>query len=449
MEQHPIPQDVTGFQFKLFGPMTVKQFGYVAAGVISAVVIYYLPLNFPLAFLVKFILIPLFGGTGAIIAFVPIEGRPIDVMAGNFFSALFSPNQYIYHKQGKKFSFNTVTVTPPQPSKQAAQKTQATQKQATKTISKEQQLRALLMSESSHSRNQLDEKEMSFLKSISSLPVNQPRLATAPVSIPQPQPISRPQIITSQPEIKKPVLSDLVNKIPTPPPPPPAPKPEPASAVPTPPPSQGKEMEQKEANLEQQLEQAKKEEAQSSPQLAQAAHQKVLELEKQMQDIHAQKERLEQEVLSLRKQLEAKTIQQQAVAPATPPPPAPAPAEPAQHVRNIPQGMTTKAGLPHVPDTPNVMVGIVKDPRGNILPNILVEVKDKEGNPVRAFKTNPLGQFASATPLPSGTYTIELEDPKQLQKFDVIQIIADNKILPPIEIISHDAREQLRKELFN
>jgi hypothetical protein len=76
-------------------------------------------------------------------------------------------------------------------------------------------------------------------------------------------------------------------------------------------------------------------------------------------------------------------------------------------------------------------------------------VKDKEGNPVRAFKTNPLGQFVSATPLTSGVYSIELEDPKKQHAFDIIQINAGGQIMLPIEVISHDAREELRKALFN
>ena len=120
-----------------------------------------------------------------------------------------------------------------------------------------------------------------------------------------------------------------------------------------------------------------------------------------------------------------------------------------QRVHNIPKEMVKSVGLPHVSDTPNVIVGIVKDSRGNVLSGMLVEVKDKDNNPVRAFKTNQLGQFASATPLAPGTYTIELEDPKKQHTFDIIQIVADNQVLLPIEIISHDEREALRKQLFN
>src|SRR4051812_45958101 len=114
MDNHPIPQDVTGFQYKLIGNMTIKQFGYVACGVILAVILYYLPLKPPFGILIKIILIPLLGGSGIAIAFLPIEGRPVDIMAGNFIKALISPNQYLYHKTAKAF------VLPSAPQKKAA-----------------------------------------------------------------------------------------------------------------------------------------------------------------------------------------------------------------------------------------------------------------------------------------------------------------------------------------
>jgi len=90
----------------------------------------------------------------------------------------------------------------------------------------------------------------------------------------------------------------------------------------------------------------------------------------------------------------------------------------------------------------------VKDSRGNVLPNILIEVKDNNNNPVRAFKTNALGQFASATPLLNGTYTVTFEDSAKVHTFDIVEIVAKGEIMQPIEIISLDKREELRKELF-
>ena len=67
---------------------------------------------------------------------------------------------------------------------------------------------------------------------------------------------------------------------------------------------------------------------------------------------------------------------------------------------------------------------------------------------MRAFKTNVLGQFISATPLANGVYTISFEDPKAENKFDTIELRVIDEILMPIEIISLDTREELRRSLF-
>jgi hypothetical protein len=104
--------------------------------------------------------------------------------------------------------------------------------------------------------------------------------------------------------------------------------------------------------------------------------------------------------------------------------------------------------VPAAPGSPNVITGITKDARGNALSNILVEVKDKDDNPVRAFKTNEVGRFASATPLTNGTYAIEFEDPKGQNKFEKITVGVAGQIIAPIEAISVDTREELRRSLF-
>jgi hypothetical protein len=396
MDQHPIPQDVTGFQFKLIGTMTVKQFGYVAIGAILAAITWYLPFQGLWSFVTKFTFVPFFGLSGVIIAFVPIEGRPIDIMAKNFFHTLTSPNQYRYIKKGRKFSFTQVSY---------AKKIDLATKNAQKTTGstnaqeniKKEQLRAFL-AHSQNSKTNLDKKEDAFLNTITTTQIIPTRINT----IPKPTPKNITQTKTEN-------------------------------------------LATQETKLQQELAAAKQQEAiQKNTAEVNTAHQKVLELQKQIQDTHAQKEQLEQELLKLKNQLSA---QKPTVSPATLT--QQVPHQDAKHVRNIPQNMTKNAGLSQVSDTPNVIVGIVKDARGNILPNILVEVKDKDGNPVRAFKTNPLGQFISATPLTNNTYTIELEDPKKQHAFDAIQIIASGQIMLPIEIISHDAREELRKALFN
>lgn len=415
MDNHPIPQDVTGFQFKLIGNMTVKQFGYVICGVIIAGLIYALPTQSTLGILIKTILIPLIGSSGLIIAFLPIEGRPVDVMAGNFIKALFSPNQFVYHKTGRLFSFATVPTSKVQEGKIHAEIKTKTQGD------KGSQLTKILQSSHIQKQTVLDQKEATFLQSLASF-APAPALQSTQQSTPPQQITPMQQPIPTRDSLAK-----------------------------------------EEELLNQQLQQAKKEEVQNVQQARGAtseAHQKALSLERQVQTLHFQRQQLEEQLAHLQKQLASqKTEVQQPVTTVAATQAPSQPSSPIQPVISQPAAIlpaqelmkeaSKKIGLPHTPDTPNVIAGVVKDPRGNVLPNILVEVKDKEGNPVRAFKTNALGQFASATPLTSGNYTVELEDPKKQNTFSIIQLAATNQIFLPIEIISHDAREELRKQLFN
>ncbi|MBA3723971.1 MAG: PrgI family protein [Candidatus Levybacteria bacterium] len=448
MDQHPIPQDVTGFQFKLIGTMTVKQFGYVAAGVIMAVIIYYLPINAAWAIVLKVILVPLFGASGVIVSFVPIDGRPIDTMASNFAKALFSPNQYVYKRQGRQMSFSTVTVMKPAAIEKATQATAhgtGASKQADK---KQEQLRAFLMSSQGRVKNDLDKKEASYIKTFAGV-AKPPVQPTAPQQIPPPVvhkpvlaqpapvPVPAPQLAQPNPSIAPaattPVTSTLTAA------PPPVVKP-----------VNAEELAKREQQLAQELAQAKQEEAKPLPQPEHnAVQQKVQTLSTQIEAIHMQKQQLEQELSRLHTQLsEQKSAPVAPVAAVLTPKPV-VPIQDPRLVKIVQKEATKRVEIPQVSDTPNVVVGLVKDARGNVLSNMLVEVKDKSGNPVRAFKTNPLGQFASATPLAPGVYTMEIEDPKSQHNFDLIQITANNEIMRPIEIISHDAREALRQQLFS
>jgi hypothetical protein len=80
---------------------------------------------------------------------------------------------------------------------------------------------------------------------------------------------------------------------------------------------------------------------------------------------------------------------------------------------------------------PNIVKGIVKDSRNRFLEGAVVIVKDEGGDPVRALKTNQLGQFAVSTPLENGTYTVEIS--ARGRQFDIIKITADGSVLPPLE----------------
>lgn len=97
MQQHPVPQPITSYEFRLVGDMTLKQFSKLAAGAILAFFVYVIG---PPA-LIKWFLILLFGSLGAAMAFVPFEGRPIDTWIIAFFKRIYSPTQYVWRQNSQ------------------------------------------------------------------------------------------------------------------------------------------------------------------------------------------------------------------------------------------------------------------------------------------------------------------------------------------------------------
>lgn len=419
MENHPIPQDVTGFQFKLIGEMTIRQFAYLGVGVVVA----WIFLSIPLPVAVRIPASLFFAAAGFAFAFLPIDGRPLDTMIVNFLKALTSPDQFIYKKVGGAL-FRFPHVQP------AAAKT------ASPTITRSQ-LEAMLykLSTKSHPENQYDRKEESFLESVATLLQTSSVTTTAQKPPPpppkpqlQPHPVSVTQSFVEHVVIKQPApqetMTDLEKK--------------------------AKEVaeELKEAKAKSDLAKAKEAAPHTVPETKEA-HEKVAALDAQLAQLQSQKEQLEKELIFLHEQM---AVQKQNVfvpIQAQQPAAQPKPLQATKRVRLIPKNMEKGAGVPFMPDVPNLIVGIIKDPRGNVLPNILVEIKDNDGNPVRAFKTNGVGQFASATSLQNGVYTILFEDPKSEQQFEATQIEAKGEILQPLEVISQDQRELLRQSLFN
>src|SRR4030066_785927 len=171
MENHPIPQDITGFQFKLIGNMTVKQFVYLAGGIVVAWVCYILPVTgfvkFPFAFV--------FAMVGVAFAFLPVEGRPLDVMITHFVKALLNPTQFIYQRVGRSIYFPSLAIA-----KSASTQTQG---ETTSSLSGEK-LKTFLDSLPKRPKNKLDEKEMVFFQSLGNLATPQPIVQPTPAFVP-------------------------------------------------------------------------------------------------------------------------------------------------------------------------------------------------------------------------------------------------------------------------
>ncbi len=358
MGNHPIPQDVTGFQFKLIGNMTIKQFLYLAIGSALAWILYLTPLFTVL----KIPLVLLFFLTGFSLAFIPIEGRPMDSMLLFFIKALFSENQFMYQKMEAQSQHNNISPAP-----QLISQTTPLKNPVVKVVKNEAQEEEKNQKEKNEDENQ------------------------------RKQALEKEALLINE-ELQKVKIQETK--------------------------SLGNTFEKEQA------------------------HKKASELQTLLNETLAQKESLEKQLFALQQQL---TSQKQRVF--TPAAKEDTPLDESrtqtQNVKTISKTQGKSAGLPITPEVANVITGIVKDPRGNILPNILIEVKDNDGTPSRAFKTNVLGQFASATPLSNGVYTVEFEDPEQKHAFDAIEIEAKGEIILPLEVTSIDDREKLRKELFN
>lgn len=332
MEEHPIPQNVTDFEFHLVGDMTLKQFGYLAAGLTTAYIIFILfgkanpYLTFPL--------IAVSGGLGAAFAFLPIQGRPLDHWLVAFLRAIFSPTQ-------RSFKSDLLRVDDP-----------FFKKRLTIYLNASQPLQPLPQS------------------------WTQPQ--PPPPSQPQPLPKKKEELPPSSDQLKKTVT--LANQ-------------------------------------------------------AQGIQNEILKTEKELREIKSAAavpgtdpkiftQKFQQVLTELQKLNQAASeVSQELAVVAKAPVPAVSFAN-AVKAKSIPTLTLTS--------TPNIINGIVTDAQGNYTEGAIVLAHDKQGLPVRALKSNKLGQFIAATPLPAGSYTLTTE--KDNLVFDAVEVSLRSQVLKPVMI---------------
>lgn len=175
MEQHPIPQQISSYQFKLVGDMTLKQFFQVAGGVVVSLIFYSLPLH-PI---IKWPFIIFFTLLGAALAFLPFRERPLEKWIVAFFRSIYSPTIYSWKKTEKEPVFYTEEAVTPE-------------------IKPVQQVQNNNVSEANLAK--LEEAEKSFLSKMGSLfnvspSTNQQPIATPPI----PNTTPSPQHVTQNP----------------------------------------------------------------------------------------------------------------------------------------------------------------------------------------------------------------------------------------------------------
>ncbi len=110
MEQnHPIPQQISSYQFRLVGDMTLKQFFQLAGGVLVGLLFYATPLH-PL---IKWPIIIFSCLMGAALAFLPFEERPLEKWIVAFFRSVYSPTIFSWKQNQKAKFFQDETVQAP------------------------------------------------------------------------------------------------------------------------------------------------------------------------------------------------------------------------------------------------------------------------------------------------------------------------------------------------
>lgn len=345
---HPIPQNVTSFQFKLIGDMTLKQFGYLAGGAAFAYIIFVLfGHDYPvIAFPVSIISVLL--GVG--FAFLPIQSRPMDHWLMAFLKAVYSPTKRIWQKNGKNFKEDplfgsrlvmylagtTPTVTAPIP-----------------------------------------------------FPLGQVAIPAAAPPV-QPPPESRPpKPLPTEEKLEKTV--ELAR--------------------------QAQQLQMKIIQTERTLSQIKEQSKQPMP--------IPVDYSQQVNKALADLQTLIDQASTIKQQIQV--VQEPEITPGLPIS-QPMPREKVKVVIPVKPKQTQVA----LTSFPNVINGIIKDKQNNYLQGVVEVIYDKEGLPVRALKTNKLGQFTGSTPLPNGTYTLELE--KDNYNFDVLQLELTGQVLPPLVI---------------
>lgn len=94
MNQHPVPQQISSYEFKLVGDMTLKQFVQLAVGIAIAFLFYVLPIPG----LLKWPLVTISALSGVGFAFLPVQDRSLSSWLLLFFKACYSPTYYSWKK---------------------------------------------------------------------------------------------------------------------------------------------------------------------------------------------------------------------------------------------------------------------------------------------------------------------------------------------------------------
>jgi len=374
-EQHPVPQNISSYQFRLVGDMTLKQFVELAGGAVVSLLFYASPL--PAIF--KWPAVVFSALLGAAMAFLPIQDRPLEQWLVAFIRSVYAPTEFKWEQRNSKPQFFAVPT-----STQQAPENKEIEAESTKSGGP------------SFMKN-LEETEKQILSSVSSLfnsktnsqpaqptVVNQTSEGFVDPNQPlPPEPTSQTPSLDSEDKI---ILGQDQYR------------------------NQGRVLTEEHENEEVVTVRTKRAEVK----IPKMNGVKVEEQEKPSRDDL-------KEVKTEKTQENFEGIQSQ-----------PQSGQQAQ--------FSPDATPPMPPSSPNVIVGQVMDKDKKIIDGAILEIKDENGRPVRALRSNKLGHFLIVTPLNNGSYTVNIE--KEGFEFENIKISAKGEIIPPIAIYANNKKEE-------
>lgn len=363
--------------------MTIKQFFQLAGGALVGLLIYALPLPS----IIRWPLVIIAVISGAAFAFLPVQDRPLEEWLRAFFRAIYSPTIFNWQKAAAAPDYFTEENSPA-----LAQQPIAQQK-------------ATFL-------DNLEETEKSFLSRVGGLfgqskgAMSQP---TVPVPIPvaatptltPPRPTSAAPVAAPRPIVYQSAQAAPQVKY--------APPPQPLSATPM----------------------------AAQTQTTTPAHPVVKIPTLENIRVATPQQKTEQPAANLNpaaKQTEEEVKPAPISSTLNPEPAVDGTAAPSQ------AQFSAEALPPAVPSQANIVVGQVMDSNGKIIEGALLEIRDKQGRPARALKTNKAGHFSIVTPLANNSYTIITE--KDGYQFTPITFNATGGVIPPIAIKANNSINQ-------
>ena len=417
MKEHPIPQDVTGYKFHIVGNMTLKQFAQVGAGVLLAVIIYNTNLIFP----IKWLLIILSAGLGSMMAFVPIEERPLDHWIITFFKRLYSPTKFYWRKET-----NVPFAMQPKKSEDVSKSSEETF-EIDLTPARTERIRQYLESvkqptalepweneENSRVAQILDTFENVEVKNIESKPQKirpqlTPRirkLAANQKPRTQQKTIFQSSSLTEKQSLEK-TTGQPIKKITE-------------TKLPEVEPIISNEIDQFADRPTQQIDTVPIDNSMSAADLASADITSNADTTSDNQTpVNLKHIKTEKPPVPVEVFADDKPIDNSFETP----------------MANQPKNkVSTNSSLPFPQKelAPNKIVGMVLTKDNKLVDRAVVTIKDAKGKVAGAFNTNLLGQFFASTPFPNGTYIISVE--KSGLQFPPASLVLNGSVIEPLEL---------------